>query len=356
MAIRYDRSMAVKQLGRITPKAPPRPALEELDDALLLEQRFRDLKLQIKQTLIWPEVEQLHAELQRRGLRFKPHVWLSTEWFSPDGVPGIAVPFFAADARLRRLEQRMTGEVEGGNRKWRLRILRHEAGHAIDTAYRLRRRADWRKVFGKASKPYPQNYAVRPGSRRHVLHLGHWYAQSHPTEDFAETFAVWLQPKARWRRDYQGWPALNKLEYVDRLMAEIGPRRPLNADRSVVAPLTDNSRTLREHYRRKQQFDDINRYDVWIKRVFASRTTRPRAVAAKRFLREMEPELRRSMVRRTKVTPYLVDHTVDLIAKRAGQLDLVLRGPRRDSVPAVKRLHERVIIDMLRRNHEIYAL
>jgi hypothetical protein len=250
----------------------------------------------------------------------------------------------------------MTGEVEGGNRKWRLRILRHEAGHALDTAYRLRRRADWREVFGRASKPYPKDYSVRPGSRRHVLHLGHWYAQSHPTEDFAETFAVWLQPKARWRRDYEGWPALKKLEYVDALMEEIGQRRPPHRHRCVVAPLSDNRRSLGEHYRRKQQFDDANRYDGWITRTFARRPARPRAVAAKRFLREMEAELRRSLVRRTRVTPYLVDHTIELIAKRAGQLDLVLRGPRRDSLRTVKRLHERVMIDMLRRNHEVYAL
>ncbi len=331
-------------------------ALERLDDAALLARRFCELPLRVQDTIAWPEVERLYSELERRGLRFRPHVWLSTEWFSPDGVPGIAVPFFVAHPRLRRLERRMTGEVEGGSSKWRLRILRHEAGHAFDTAYRLRRRGDWRQVFGRASKPYPRDYSVRPGSRRFVQHLGYWYAQSHPTEDFAETFAVWLQPKARWRRDYEGWPALSKLEYVDRVMAEVGHRRPPNSDRSVVAPLTQNRRSLREHYRRKRESYDIERYDGWLKRVFSRRVLRPRGVPARRFVREIEAELRRSLVRRTKVTPYLVEHTIELIAKRAGQLDLVLRGARRDNLRPVKRLHERVIIDMLRRNHETYAL
>ena len=32
---------------------------------------------------------------------------------------------------VERLERTMMGEVEGGNRKWRHRIMRHEAGHAI---------------------------------------------------------------------------------------------------------------------------------------------------------------------------------------------------------------------------------
>jgi hypothetical protein len=179
-----------------------------LADTELLEWRFRDLGLSIRNSDIAPDIEHLFASLERRGIRFRPHVWLSTDWFSPDGIPGIAVPFYAAHPRLTRLERRMKGEAEGGNRYWRRRILRHEAGHAIDTAYGLRRRADWRGIFGPASKPYPRAYSARPASRRFVLHLGHWYAQSHPTEDFAETFAVWLQPKARWRREYAGWPAL----------------------------------------------------------------------------------------------------------------------------------------------------
>ena len=161
-------------------------------------------------------MREIRRDLQRRGMRFRPHVWLSEEWFSPDGVPGIAVPFYMAHPRLMRLERQFMDEVEGGNANWLTRILRHEIAHALDNAYRLRRRKEWRRVFGRASRPYPDIYRPRPASRDFVLHLGHWYAQSHPTEDFAETFAVWLQPKARWRREYQGWPALRKLEYVDR--------------------------------------------------------------------------------------------------------------------------------------------
>ena len=115
----------------------------------------------------------------------------------------------------------MMREVEGGNTNWMMRILRHEAGHAIDSAFRLRRRRRWREIFGPASLPYPDSYRPRPGSRRFVQHLGSWYAQSHPTEDFAETFAVWLKRGPSWRRAYAGWPALEKLRYVDELMREI---------------------------------------------------------------------------------------------------------------------------------------
>jgi hypothetical protein len=331
---------------------------EDWDDAALLRLRFRDLRLRVADSVFWPEVELLYAELERRGIRFRPHVWLSDEWFSPDGVPGIAVPFFVAHPRLRRLERHMMGEVEGSNRKWRLRILRHEAGHALDTAYGLRRRAAWRQVFGRASQPYPRDYSVRPGSRRHVLHLGHWYAQSHPTEDFAETFAVWLQPKARWRREYAGWPALRKLEYVDALMHEIAGRAPRTRDRSVIAPLSQNTRSLAEHYRRKRAFYEgiERRYDAWLEREFAPRAARPNAVPAGRFIRDMEPQLKRLLVRRVRVHPYLVEHAIETIMHRARQLDLVLRASRRDSKLRVLQLHERVILDLLRRNRENYVL
>jgi hypothetical protein len=331
---------------------------EHLDDAALLRLRFRDLRLRVEDSLVQPDVEQLYARLERRGIRFRPHVWLSTDWFSPDGVPGIAVPFFVAHPRLRRLERRMTGDAEGGARKWRQRILRHEAGHAIDTAYGLRRRADWRSVFGRASKPYPRDYNVRPGSRRYVLHLGHWYAQSHPTEDFAETFAVWLQPKARWRREYAGWPALEKLEYVDALMEEIGACAPRNRERSVIAPLSTNGRSLAEYYRRKGNFRDPGdrRYDAWLERTFTRRALRPDGVSAAHYVREIERSLRRALSQRTDAGAYLVDHAIEMLTRRARQLDLVLRTPRRDSKRRVVRLHERVINDVLRRNREKYIL
>jgi hypothetical protein len=331
---------------------------ESLEDEALLGLRFRDLGLELEHSLAWPAVEQLGAELGRRRLRFRPHAWLAEEWFSPDGVPGIAIPFFVAHPRLRQLERRHMGEVEGGSRHWMIRILRHEAGHAIDAAYGLRRRADWRAVFGRASEPYPRDYTPRPSSRRHVLHLGHWYAQSHPTEDFAETFAVWLQPKARWRREYAGWPALAKLEYVDRLMAGIAGRPPVHRDRSRVEPLSANGRTLAAHYRRKaalyRQYDP--RYDAWLRRAFATRTARSRGVPAARFIREIEPQLRRLLVRRARLHPYLVDHAIAMLVRRTRQLDLVLRGPRRDNKRRVVRLHERLVLDVLRRNREHYAL
>ena len=145
-----------------------------------MQLRFCDLGLRVEGTRIARGLKRLYTELAARGVQFEPHAWLSDEWFSPDGVPGIAVPFYLAHPRLERLQRLMERETEGGNARLLMRILRHEAGHAIDTAFRLRRRRRWREVFGPPSLPYPDRYRARPGSRRYVRHLGDWYAQSHP--------------------------------------------------------------------------------------------------------------------------------------------------------------------------------
>src|SRR6202050_3075570 len=177
---------------RVRPGArAPRPVRPwvRMSDEELLQMRFCDLRLSIERSPLARHVRRLYAELERRGLRLRPHVWLSEEWFSPDGVPGIAMPFYLAHPRLDRLERKMTREVEGSNVNWLMRILRHEAGHAIDSAYRLRRPAHWGGPFGPASEPYRAGYRARPASRHHVQHLGAWYAQSHPTEGFAATCA-----------------------------------------------------------------------------------------------------------------------------------------------------------------------
>lgn len=329
---------------------------ERLDDEALLRLRFRDLRLKIANSPIHADVLHLHDDLARRGIRFKPHVWFSTEWFSPDGVPGIAVPFFLGHQRLARLERRMTGQAEGGNRRWRQRLLRHELGHAIDTAFALRRRRDWQRVFGSAGARYSRDYIVRPRSKNYVLHLEHWYAQSHPTEDFAETFAVWLQPKARWRAEYAAWPALAKLEFVDGLMSELAGTAPLKRDRSVVEPLTENNRTLSDHYRRRAYAGKGDeRYDAWLLRAFKPRaaSTEP---SAYRFLGVAKPQLIRALLQRTRTHPYLVFHVMRAIRRRARHLDLGVRGSKREALQQATRLHERVIADLLRRNAEIYFL
>ena len=164
-----------------------------------------------------------------------------------------------------------------------MRILRHEAGHCIDTAYRLSRRRRWRETFGKSTAPYPEFYKPKPYSKSYVLHLEPWYAQSHPAEDFAETFAVWLKPRSPWRAQYEGWPALKKIELVDTLMNEIGDKKPVVVTRQHVDPLRKLRKTLREHYeerRARYGIDNPSNFDRDLRRCF------PTLPSTSAFLRE----------------------------------------------------------------------
>jgi hypothetical protein len=311
----------------------PRHAWEALSDDQLLSLRFCDLKLSIQGTELEGAVFRLYRELAMRGIRFRPHCWLAQEWFSPDGIPGIAIPFYLAHQRLMSIERRFMREVEGGNRNWLMRILRHEAGHAIDSAYRLRRRSHWRAVFGPASLPYPDAYRPRPGSRRFVQHLGAWYAQAHPTEDFAETFAVWLKPNSPWRREYLGWPAYAKLEFIDSLAEDIGRSKPLVSDRGTVEEVTKETRTLREHYEKKLAHYRMPRRsgaDELLLKVFtAAPRTRGRPKAAS-VLRELRNPLRQQILRTGAFSEYLVHQVLRLMIERCEALGLYLRGPRRE--------------------------
>ena len=221
-------------------------------DGDLLDARLCDLPVAIDASPLRDDLAALRAELADAGLRFRPHVWLSTDWFSPHGVPGFALPFYLADPRLAALERRMGGEVEGARRAERMRLLRHETGHAIDDAYHLHRRASWRAHFGPFSRPYRVGYRARPRDPRFVVNLPGWYAQSHPGEDFAETFAVWLDPRSDWRRRYAETPALAKLEYVDALMHEVASAPRRCRTRECTDSLPKLRYTLREHYRRRR--------------------------------------------------------------------------------------------------------
>jgi hypothetical protein len=289
-----------------------------------LDVRLCDLGLEIAGSRIVEPVAKISRELEARDLRVRPHFWLSEEWFSPDGVPGVAVPFYLAHPRLMRLEHKHMLEVEGGTRAGCLRILRHEVGHAVHHAFALHRRKRWQQLFGSSSRAYPDHYRPNPASRRHVLHLDYWYAQAHPDEDFAETFAVWLTPGSRWRRRYEGWPALRKLEYVDELMADLAGRTPRVRSRRRVEPLSQVRKTLRQYYdEKRERFGALtsNIYDEDLRRVFSDGGARRGATAAS-FLRKNRAEIRRMVSKGTGKREYALDVVLGDMMKRCKELGL----------------------------------
>ena len=296
-------------------------------DEKLLDLRLCDLQLTLDGSPVAECIAQLYRELQARGLAFRPHFWLGEEWFTPDGVPGIAVPFYLVHPRLARLEQSQMLEVEGGTPDWCLRILRHEAGHAIDNAYCLRRRERRRKLFGKPSVPYPDYYTPKPYSKRFVLHLDMWYAQAHPDEDFAETFAVWLSPDSNWRERYAGWPALKKLLYMDELMKELTGQAPRVTARDTVDALDSLKTTLRDHYTRKREhYGPVHPtfYDRGLGRLFSDAPQHAENKKASTFLSRIRQEVRRKVADWTGAYQYTIDQVLEGMIQRCRERDLRL--------------------------------
>ncbi len=308
---------------------------EKLSDEELLDVRLCDLELALEDTWLQEMVTQLHDELDARSIRVHPHCWLSEEWFSPDGIPGIGIPFFLTHRRLRKLERRHMLEVEGGNKRWCMQLMRHEAGHAIQSAFRLHRRKAFREIFGSVAQRYPDHYRPNPKSRNYVLHLYLWYAQSHPAEDFAETFAVWLAtPRTQWRRRYAGWGALKKLELVDALMEEVaGTKAPVRS-KARVDSLPHLKTTIREYYDAKQthyssSFPEV--YDRDLLRLFhLPETGAPKkGEAASSFLRRNRVEIRRMVSHWTGEPEYILEQVFRDMIGRCQELKLRSFGSER---------------------------
>jgi len=318
--------------GKPAKRRPDPKDWEKLDDSELFDIRLRDLGVRIEGTWIEECLGDLYDELGRRGLSFKPHAWLSSDWFAPDDIPGIAIPFYLAHPRLMKLERRQMLEVEGGTRQEMMKILRHECGHAFDNAYRPEPQRR-RQIFGDPPKRYPELYRANPASRRYVQHLRLYYAQSHPAEDFAETFAVIIASRGGgWRKRYAGWPALRKLEYVDGLLDRLRTKTPRNRTRRKSESLPSLAMTLREYYEEKRQrylvsYPDI--YDRDLRRLFSEDPRHRRSELASRFLRRNSSEIRRLVADWTGEYQFTLEQVLKDMIGRSRELKLRAAGPER---------------------------
>lgn len=309
-----------------------------LPDDDLLQVRICDLGLRIEDSGLEPLIAQFQAELTAGGIAFHPPCYLGDEWFVEEGVPAIAIPFYLAHPRLRELEQQMVSDVEGGTTAEFMKLLRHEAGHALMYAYRLNRKPRFRKLFGSSAEPYKLKYNPRHYSKRFVVHLDNWYAQSHPDEDFAETFAVWLTPNSAWRERHRGWKALEKLEYVDALMRECGGKAPLVTTNKRPYQVDRLTRRLLTHYQRKKKnyaADLPDFYDTDLQRLFSPINIVTAADPASRFLKRHEKYLLRTVARWTGVRKYTIGQVLQRLRARCQALKLGVTTPEHELLVGV---------------------
>ena len=294
------------------------PEEHAVHEANLGSRKLRDLGLTIAGTPLEGVIEDFQGELAGLGLTMvRPHFYLSTEWGVPFDTISIAIPFYLARVDLTDFHADRGGLVEGGDRADVLRYLRHEMGHVINYAYRLYDRPEWTSQFGDINRLYEEEYRPRPFSPRYVRHLPGWYAQKHPDEDWAETFAVWMTPGLNWRGRYAGRPALAKLEYCDRVMAELRGREPLTTATDPDEDVAGLDVTLDEHYGAfaVDQAEAPADLDEALQSIFAD----PGPSAAGKLIRRLERTLAADVYRWTGWFPERARHLLRKLAERADE-------------------------------------
>jgi hypothetical protein len=297
---------------------------ESLDPEIrgVLDKKVNELGLKLEGSPVEGYVRQLYRELEARGLhRFRPTCYLTDEWGCPDQQPVLGIPFYLADPTLQRLEHAVDAlESE----RQIMMYMRHEAGHVFNYAYRLYTTPEWRRLFGPFFRSYRDAYRPVPFSRNFVRHIEGWYAQKHPDEDFAETFAVWLTPRGNWRRHYKGWPAMRKLRYVDRMARALADADPIVTTGDVDITPEDIGVTVEQFYEaaaneRRARIDIA--LDAHLGQIFFTRRRRE-AVPAAEIVRRHTRELVEKITYWTGVRRPIVRGLIDSICSTCERMKL----------------------------------
>ena len=320
---------------------------------------IRDLNLRIEGSPLEPILDEFLGEIRAVGItRVVPRFYLSTEWGVPDGTIAIAIPFYLASPELLAIQADRQGYVEGASRAEILRYLRHEMGHVVNYAYRLHEAGEWSDRFGEMDDPYVEEYRPEPFSRRYVRHLPGWYAQKHPDEDWAETFAVWMTPGLDWRAEYAAWPvALEKLHYCDFTTAWLADRDPVNLADELDEDVGEIEYSVEDHFRKLagEETTAIPELDGIIRSIFEdlgrpehSPSDAPRGSASD-LIRKIERELVADVFRWTGAFPERTRPLIRHLADRAESLEQVYPLDREaTAVVAVTTLATALAINLVR--------
>lgn len=311
--------------------AAARIDLNSLSEEDILALRICDLPVTIEGTWLEDCIRELYSELVAKGISYQPACYLADEWLTPEHEPVIGVPFYLAHPALLKLEKKMMLEAEGETRDWCLKLLRHEAGHALCYAYALNRKRKWKQVFGSSAQEYGDNYRFRPYSRNFVRHLEGFYAQYHPDEDFVETFAVWLTPDSRWQEKYRGWPVLKKLHYVDELMKGIQGQPPVQKKGKQFWHIRTIKATLRHCYEKKRRLraeDFPDFHDGNLLKIFVRRDeTNKDLPGAADLIAKYRKDILNDVALWTGEKKYVVNDLLKTVIKRCQELKLAAPAP-----------------------------
>ncbi|MHC4740984.1 MAG: putative zinc-binding metallopeptidase [Planctomycetota bacterium] len=326
--------------------------MEKASDEDILNCRVKDLGLQIPGSALEPFVDELYEELEAKGIEFHPPCYLADEWLCPDKSPIIGIPFWLAHRRLKAIELRMMFEVEGATDDACMKLLRHECGHAMNYAYELFKKTRWRELFGPFTANYSDTYFYQPYSKRYVIHLQDSYAQSHPDEDFAETFAVWLSPQNNWEEKYRGWPAAVKLRYVDGLMKRLGRQEPKVIFRGrppwSAGRMVSTLATYYERRRKELGASFLGYYDDSLKLLFPSDGAGSSAAKASKVLRKHRRLIVDHVAKWTSHRKYDIHQLIDRLISRCDALGLRAKSSDAANMIGISSLVTAIVGEKLR--------
>jgi len=298
-------------------------------------------------------LEQVRLELKSKGINFNFHYWASDDWFCPDGITGIAIPFYLFNEQALTLEQKYIGHAEGKTEEECLKLIRHELGHAIDNAFHLRDCEERREIFGDHRIKYPKEYIKKPFSRSYVLHLGDNYAQAHPEEDWAETFAVWLDPKSNWKEKYKDWKALKKLEYVDSIMTGLRGKRAKTICRDTLDEISTLGISYKSYLSRKLKNKSKYKAPLFkknINRVFSS----GKRINALSYLKVHEREICIRVAKNTNQYHYIIKDVMRELKNECRERNLTLRHTRREThAPLINMLSKSTLQYVKQGKHKV---
>ena len=313
--------------------------LNSLTQKELLAMPLNQLKVDLKNSWIFPLINKLYKELEQKNIKLKPKIWVADDWFSPDGSAGFALPFYLLHPRLMRLEKKYIHEIEGHTKLWCMKLLRHETAHCLDNAYHLRKLKVRQQIFGLTSKKYPKSYLPIRGDKNFVHHLQGSYAQAHPDEDFAETFAVWLDPKSNWENKYASWPVINKLNYIDEIMQEVAYRKIKNRSVEKINEIKSLDHTLADYF-----FEKRNRLKINLQKNINSRLTkefsanRRNSTQLNKLLTRNRQEIKKSLSLETKQQQYKIDLVLEDLISLSKKRNLQFRGKENRAKERIKKL------------------
>ncbi len=301
---------------------------------VLLFTPISELKLSIQKSWVTPYLVRLQNELKNKGIRFKPHFWLSDEWFCPDGITGFALPFYIVNKKLLKLARQEIFVVEGADERVIMKYLRHECAHALDNAFHLRKRKRRQKLFGISSKRYPESYKPKITQNKFVKHIDPAYAQAHPEEDWAETFAVWLDPKSDWRKKYKIGKVREKLDYMEEVMQSIKNKKQICKNNDKIDSYKEIKITLGEFFEKRRRGHGIHKkiYAQKLNKIFNGFNRK----SASTYLKNNRKSISKELLKLPNTNSYQVDMILGKMIAYCSEHKLRLNEDR-ELIPRIKR-------------------